>query len=257
MLPEPTMKRKGFTLVELLVVIAIIALLLSILMPSLSKARDQARRVVCQSNLKQFGLSYAMYVGQNNGFFEDGVNWTAMSLTMWMDVLRPYYADIDKARCCPATPRPRNLTVTTYGTSKTAWVYNHNNYADYGSYAVNGWLCNPKTWPGGWGDPRNLWRSSEQKGTYNIPILADGLWFHTLPLQTDQPSKFSYQVEDALQCMQRVCSDRHGGKTNVAFMDWTVRSIGLKQLWDLKWHRNYDPSYPDPKWARWPWIMKY
>ncbi|MHB9071409.1 MAG: DUF1559 family PulG-like putative transporter [Sedimentisphaerales bacterium] len=62
-------KRKrtdGFTLVELLVVISIIALLLAILMPSLQKARESAKTVVCRNNLKQMGLASGMYSNEYN-----------------------------------------------------------------------------------------------------------------------------------------------------------------------------------------------
>lgn len=59
--------RKAFTLVELLVVIAIIALLLALLMPALERAREQGRRTVCISNLRQLMLGWIMYCDENDG----------------------------------------------------------------------------------------------------------------------------------------------------------------------------------------------
>ena len=61
--------KRHFTLIELLVVIAIIAILAAILLPALSKARAKGRMSACQSNFKQMGNAYAMYLQDNDGFY--------------------------------------------------------------------------------------------------------------------------------------------------------------------------------------------
>ena len=69
-------QRMAFTLVELLVVISIMALLLSILLPSLNQAREQAKRVVCKSNLRNLGLAATMYAEDNSNLLPE-TRWDA------------------------------------------------------------------------------------------------------------------------------------------------------------------------------------
>ncbi len=108
-------KKKGFTLVELLVVISIIALLLSILMPSLSKAREQAKAVICKSNQKQFSIAWFTYASSNSEdiphVFKD---WqTGWEKYTWYMLLGPYTGLdegelIDKTRCNSKSPVDEN-----------------------------------------------------------------------------------------------------------------------------------------------------
>lgn len=73
--------KKGFTLIELLVVISIIAVLLSILMPALNKAKYIAQRIICSNNIRQQGISLITYASDNEGrFFSRGDDWGSWPL---------------------------------------------------------------------------------------------------------------------------------------------------------------------------------
>lgn len=81
-------RSSGFTLIELLVVIAIIAILAAILFPVFSKARANARRTVCQSNLKQIGLSFVQYMQDYDSRFP--LDAQGMTTLGWAYEIQPY-----------------------------------------------------------------------------------------------------------------------------------------------------------------------
>ena len=119
--------RKAFTLIELLVVIAIIALLMSILMPALSRVKQQARTVSCRANLRQWNLFFSMFTQDNNGYFQAGVG--DGHSNHWFSALRPLYKNDQNIRCCPTALKP---IVDEAGQTAPAW----NVFSAWGRYTL-------------------------------------------------------------------------------------------------------------------------
>ena len=249
-------KQKGFTLIELLVVIAIIALLMAILMPALNKVRQQAKIVVCQTSLKQWSVVWAMYCGDNNGYFNTW-DWPKCQNTRinttWPELLRNYYKD-PKIRCCALATLPKQKVNMQTGTLSTgpgaskgvfgAWgefsgQQPYETRGDYGSYGHNAWTQNDS----GSTFDQKCWKTINTQGGADIPVFMDSTWFTMWPYVTNTPPE--YEGQPALQSMDNdmimPCINRHkNGTVEALMMDWSIRRVGLKELWRLKWHKGWD-----------------
>lgn len=242
-------KARAFTLVELLVVIAIIALLMSILMPALARVRKQAKNVLCQSNLRQWALIFSMYMNDNDGVFPKGYISESDGSGHWINAFRDYYGNEHKIRCCPTATKP----LSEGGQHPfAAWgVFGNESWhtpGDYGSYGINRWLYNaPEEFLAIIPDAPALWtwRNAYVKNASKIAMFADCLWQVGTPGHRDLPPVYNGQVANwPRDTMRHFSIDRHNGTLNVALLDFSVREIGLKELWTLKWHRRFPEDGP-------------
>jgi prepilin-type N-terminal cleavage/methylation domain-containing protein len=255
-------KKRGFTLIELLVVIAIIALLMSILMPALAKVRKQALAVSCLSRLKQWGVIFSMYTGENGGLFHTReVGTTTGYSKMWPYVYKKLYID-DKMRFCPTAT---NVTVYTgpFGT----WNYGVGSYfplpdlpmkgeREYqpfagrpqygtvaegyftGSYGMNRYVEDMRG--GTFTTDAAFWRRADEKGGDQVPVFLDCQYLYFWETTGGAADPPAYNGDYTPPEMHWVCIDRHMGSNNICFMDCSVRKVGLKELYTLKHSRTYE-----------------
>lgn len=264
-------RRRAFTLIELLVVISIIALLMAILVPSLNKARRQAMAVACQSNLKQMGLAFVLFRESDDGYFGHGYPPPSEPFPpdyppqryYWTICLEPYYKE-QKLLLCPAAKKLDDTVSSGGRTGFSAWTLR----GYWGSYGINEYCCNlPPEAKEAYGHPTaNYWKGRfDVQGAAYIPLFLDSMWVGGWPEPTDSPPPYECAPREKNIGMGRFCINRHYGEGNVynggingVFLDSSIRRIGLKELWRLKWHRSYDTKADPPNWAaEAPWMTGF
>ncbi|HEX2998988.1 MAG TPA: DUF1559 domain-containing protein [Armatimonadota bacterium] len=215
-------RRKGFTLIELLVVIAIIAILAAILFPVFARARENARKSTCQSNLKQLATAVLMYV-QDYDEKLPAANCAGLGNGMeWNIVAAPYIKNYGVYKC-PSDPSPRDIIPgqpapgcpTSYGNVPA------NVPAHKLSYGFSLDLQSSAT--------------AAIQDTASIMMLTEAQypWVEVGPYTCPVHTNHNYVAWTGKL-------DRHMDGSNIAFMDGHVKWLKREAIWNGKGVKNVD-----------------
>lgn len=236
-------RTEGFTLIELLVVISIIALLLSILLPSLQRAKGLARQVVCQSNLKQIAIAGFLYV-QDERFLPFTADWTHTGgalpssnpeLECWTELLEKYMNESNAVYSCPEDRKdsiwpsfdhPRIDYSVSYGIQ-----YNITANPVYGDENKP---VNPDKCP-----------TPDRTVLFGDSSLPEGWWIHMA--FAEYPNYYELNIPEAGLSgwvEPKESFSRHFGKTFLIFIDGHLENKSWQELAFV------DPEKKDALW--WP-----
>ena len=284
--PLETQRKKsltGLTKKDVVVSLGCVVFLLANIGAIGSGGRKRAKEAVCMSNLRKWGVCFQMFANDDDGCFPPGNPGGRDPSLSWVYMLQPYYKD-GMLKMCPEATRPYKGDGTSafkafgplwgpgvdeYGPrtdSGDPWEaefppedygFSYTDTDRYVSYAQNDW-ARSVLGTGRRADRR--WKSPNVKGADNIPLFFDIKQFYVCEPDDDhEPPEYEGEPGSWPEPMKLVCINRHNGAINGVFFDWSVRKIGLKCLWTLKWHRLFNNVYGTwvtrpgyiPAWPEW------
>jgi hypothetical protein len=220
--------------------------------------RMRAKEVICLSNVLKWGQAWKSYADDHDGYFPPtggGWPWGEETMGAWPMVMRDYCPSLyPRIYLCPMATEPIDEGV---GCPYTAWwLETDAGLRTAGSYCVNYWVAKDQA-------PK-FWRTPYVADAGKVPLLMDGNWKDAEPEPSDDPPPSREWIqamcwEPNANEMKRVCQYRHESIVNGVFLDLSGRKIGLKELWVLKWHREW-PEGTDhlPDWeVEAPWMVNF
>jgi prepilin-type processing-associated H-X9-DG protein len=205
-------------------VIAIIALLLSVLLPALRKSKEQARGVVCRSNLRQIGLAANLYTEDYEGFIPRGSSWDA---PLWFVQFLPYVGHLDnetdyrnvKIYKCPSFPR------------KGTGLNNVSNSKQTVCFVINDWTFEDRHDDVGFyiSEPTKMSVFKSPVSTIYLADNEDGSWRPIIQTEDSleinrcdvfHPGHLPSSESTDIYSGRRIARERHRDGCNVLWLDW-------------------------------------
>jgi prepilin-type N-terminal cleavage/methylation domain-containing protein/prepilin-type processing-associated H-X9-DG protein len=247
--------RRGFTLTELLVVLGLIAVLVSLLLPVVGRARAAAQAAACLSNIRQMGMAWTVYVSENRGRLLDYQSYNPAQPERayrgyWTGMLDDYKVG-GNAVLCPAADEPIPFKqIKGYGNVNYAWTgkyesngsvarFNESTFRE-SSYGYNQYL----TAGGGYGVDQKATKLASVKNQSEVPVFLDATYLDFKPHNGSPISPAppppnlrgdSFPEHDHWKFLIA----RHGRGVNAYFVDGSARRIPLEETYMLQWNSRW------------------
>jgi prepilin-type N-terminal cleavage/methylation domain-containing protein len=261
--------RRAFTLIELLVVIAIIAILASLLIPALAKAKHKAQQTQCINNARQISLGHKMFISDENRMIPYNT-WP----NLWMRILAERYNAINKVRICPVAREIAQSEINKVrmtpdypaGRVNRPWVVDGTGTNWFqGGFAMNGYFYQidnpnpPNTDNDPYGDKASHFTTEASIANPSLTgVFGDGIWVDFWPSPIDLPARNLMNGDGfAGGGLSRIAIPRHAaalgkaptnfnpkdrlpGVNPIAFADGRIEAVRLDNLWTrVVWHKNW------------------